>query len=100
MIKDTRQFTRRAKELMMSGKMIKLRLTLSDGNIAERVFTPVHLPKNGYVLYTHKMNTYEVRDSGTMMTYSTSLPSSTTEKGRLSTLLETLLISGYEVYES
>ena len=99
-MKDMRIYTGRATELMNSGKKIVMRIMLPNGNVAERIFTPIKLTDNKHYMYTHKMNMYDVKDSKLVLQYSTSMPSTTSEKGVLSTLLETLLISGYEVYDA
>ena len=97
-MRDTRAFTKQANELMTSGQTITLRKTLKNGNIAERVFTPVVSVNENYRIYTDKMIVYQVNNNEILMHHTESYPSTTTDKGVLSTVLETLLISGYEVY--
>lgn len=97
-MKDTRSYTKQAIELMNSGKPVILRKKLSNGYIAERIFTPVVSINQKYRIYTDKMKTYRVKDNDIILHHTESYPNTTTDKGVLSTVLETLLVSGYEIY--
>lgn len=111
-MKDTRKFTKQADELMKSGKRIILRMQLYNGNIAERILTPVKTsPNEQYQLYSNVKNLYEWKNKSSTtevdlknLDFSKlrrigkgTLQPSTSKRGMVSSLIEVLLVSGYNV---
>lgn len=114
-MRDTREYTKKATELMMAGKKIILRTKLANNDIVERVILPVTAPsnKNQHVTYSDTKFVYNLIDKSvdtndlSKLTYSNMkkihkvvLSSSSTKNGMLIPLLEVLLMSGYVVCEN
>jgi hypothetical protein len=109
-MKDTRQYTKEAKRLMLTGDKIILRTRLHNGNIVERNISPVSATiKSKNPLYSDVKTVYEVIDkdrdndlvdldfTNTRKISKENLQSTSTKNGMLIPLLEVLLISGYVV---
>ena len=109
-MRDTRQFTKEAKRLMLSGDKIILRTRLHNGNIVERLISPVSATiKKEHPLYSDVKNVYEVIDKNKEIDLveldvanirkisKENLQSTSTKNGMLIPLLEILLMSGYVV---
>ena len=109
-MKDTRQYTKEATRLMLSGNKIILRTRLHNGNIVERNISPVSATiKKEHPLYSDVKTVYEVIDrnkeinlidldvTNTRKIEKTNLQATSTKNGMLIPLLEVLLMSGYVV---
>ena len=99
-----------AKELVNSKKTIIFRMVLKNGNIAERVLSPItHTNDATEILYSDIINRYRPKDmidnvDITNIDYSKLdkitkdiMPSTSTEQGIVLCRIETLLESGYQV---
>ena len=111
-MKDNRKFTKQADTLMHSKKRIILRMQLRNGDIVERILSPVKDPSDDkHLMYNNIKNIYELKDKKKStdvdlnnLDFSTlrrigrgTLKPTSSKRGMVSSLVEVLLMSGYTV---
>ena len=110
-MRDIRKFTKLANELMLSGDKITLRIILHNGNIVERVISPVTATlKKEHPLYSDVKNVYQCIDkteavdlnnldrSNLRKISTENLQTTSTKNGMMIPLLEVLLIIIQSMY--